>query len=815
MEDGGLGRRARVRGRRGGKQGTAGFGATLRTMRDARGLSQRDLAHRLDISASFLSLLEGGQRRPAREHIAAIAHALQLAPDEEQRLLAAAGFEVNDLGSAVERVVELIAEQTSLDDFDSRFVLADLNAIAQGWLDAVSNIRFLRAGKFSEAANAYDALIQHREYSPTLLAYLQNRRVDALLRLGELDTAKIITLQVAKTMNELPANWTPALRAEIVASEGLLALREGNYVTAKSKLEASKSQYAKLLPDASTAEDLVYQGFGRSYKRLAQLAMFQGDATEALSSCVAAEAYLARAPESQERELWLRRTRELKGWAYSQLGTHADIQKAVEIHEEAREASEAAGDIYGAIMGWLYIADDVRRGIQLTIDETPPLPEDRLTDLAARRDWLRAAVKPVAADIERAEDAYRAALQGIEAAHDQLMEGRCLSSLANLLRYRASLAETEADARPIYEQAQQCLDRALAIDKDMGQGRRVPDIYATVANLAWDQAAWDRNELTRAARHVELALTALDSPSITSSDASARRLRAKLHDDQDALRRIIEEVLAPSDRDREWRAGGDSRSIPLADKWRDVTAQLVERIQRSIGQRGIGPHSLSDKSEAWLDAILQVEKMPGTRVLAQNKFSVSLSLLLPAGSHAGCADLYRRRYNAFQDSVKQARTRGDNGANREGRVNRDLCHRATVEEALQTLSLYDMTIEQMRQVLTLMETDHPGYVLESCDHNLPALPLAFMVKNATVLVEAPVELAQRFAGSARLAGAQVGHAVCYLLSDPQLADDLTAIFEQLIDLARRSTSGMASTREWLQELASSAAPTTVGAAGNM
>lgn len=48
-----------------GEQLNEAFGAALRKMREARGLSQEELAHRAKTGQPYISLLEGGKHSPS------------------------------------------------------------------------------------------------------------------------------------------------------------------------------------------------------------------------------------------------------------------------------------------------------------------------------------------------------------------------------------------------------------------------------------------------------------------------------------------------------------------------------------------------------------------------------------------------------------------------------------------------------------------------------------------------------------------------------------------------------------------------------
>lgn len=72
--------------------GTTAFGQLLREWRNARRLSQQNLALTADVSARHLSCLETGKARPGRETVARLADALEVPLRERNTLLLAAGF---------------------------------------------------------------------------------------------------------------------------------------------------------------------------------------------------------------------------------------------------------------------------------------------------------------------------------------------------------------------------------------------------------------------------------------------------------------------------------------------------------------------------------------------------------------------------------------------------------------------------------------------------------------------------------------------------------------------------------------------------
>ena len=64
------------------------FGATVRGLRRARGLSQRDLAQKAGLSYVYLNHLERGYRSPSLQAVIRIAEGLELRPSTLVRRVA-------------------------------------------------------------------------------------------------------------------------------------------------------------------------------------------------------------------------------------------------------------------------------------------------------------------------------------------------------------------------------------------------------------------------------------------------------------------------------------------------------------------------------------------------------------------------------------------------------------------------------------------------------------------------------------------------------------------------------------------------------
>lgn len=61
---------------------TASFGPVLRSQRNQKGLSQEELAHRVGLDRTYISLLERGLRQPTLGTIVKISSALEMPPED-------------------------------------------------------------------------------------------------------------------------------------------------------------------------------------------------------------------------------------------------------------------------------------------------------------------------------------------------------------------------------------------------------------------------------------------------------------------------------------------------------------------------------------------------------------------------------------------------------------------------------------------------------------------------------------------------------------------------------------------------------------
>ncbi|NNB91246.1 helix-turn-helix domain-containing protein [Corallococcus exiguus] len=96
-----------------------GLARRIRTLRERRGLTQEDFAARCDISVSFVSLLERGERNPSYDTLLQVAAALELPLGELFRL-----EDAEDAGA--HRLVEWVRlKKLGRDDVDRLMAVAE------------------------------------------------------------------------------------------------------------------------------------------------------------------------------------------------------------------------------------------------------------------------------------------------------------------------------------------------------------------------------------------------------------------------------------------------------------------------------------------------------------------------------------------------------------------------------------------------------------------------------------------------------------------------------------------------------------------
>ncbi len=758
------------------------FGRMLAALREKRQLSQLTLAQRLGRSTSLISLLESGKRSPTRELVSDLVRALDLPHEETLQLLGAAGFSEDELTNALQQVVEIICKQTTVDVVGKSLLKDDLASVAEAWKQLFEGTKELRTGNLPAAEAIFLMMEARPQYSPTLVVYLKLSQADRLMQAGRLSAARNLIHEALRLMEQWPEDWASTLRAEVIAIRGMLALRTGRYETAKEFITESMSLYIKLLYRGTRYESIAALGLAKSYKRLAQLALLEGDPDQALAYCAAAESHLQQAKkESTTAPQWLRRTRELKAWAYSKLN---NPQEAIRLHTQALEDCRRAGDEYGVIKNTLYLGDDYRRLLDVLIGKAGGY--DVLTPEERRRIVKESLVGEAATWLEKAEAYYREAREGCIRVHDDLLRGRCMSGLGGILRLKGTRDQNEAD----HTEAFRSLQEALLLEREIGLERRLPGIYEALAKLCWDQGRF-----VTARRYYQMALDALDSPLVSSADPASKRQRQR-------IRRLLQ-VLAVDALPQE--AEEDNHMLlGTAPAWQNTCQNLIQVVRRAISEckPGFIGH---DQEIDWLNQMLWLEQeqspadqLQGPRLLAQNQLSASLTLSLPAGFPTNGATAHEQRNKAFLQQVQLASNPASQGPYE------DLCCRDTIERGLQNRDTRTLYHKQVKEAHALLDR-YQGYRLHS---GLYELPLAFAVRGNRTLVEIPEALIAGFRAAQISTISDPTRYACYRFDDAALAQRLSSIFHDLVKVAEESVRLRGSTKEWLRHLISEEPPLT-------
>ncbi len=807
------------------------FGDALTSLRKARSMSQSDLARAIQRSTTLVSMLETGQRRPARDLIDELARALGLESDGDVRrnLIRLAGYESSEIPDILARLVEAIAEQAPLGESGKALASADLKARVGDWLDYFKIRALFDRGSFNEAVTRYQQALARQHDSAVLEICLHMGLAETLVQHGEfLEADKQITaardnFKFGRTTSGTPG-WTSTLNAETLAVQGLVALHTGNYALARSLLEQSITIYQKALTNVVTAgadvtsgvRDAAFIGIGSSYKRLAQVALLRGEPEDALTLCLTAEAYLQRADNTSERRHWLLRTYEQLAWAYSKLG---DFDLAIERRMQTRRELERDRDTYGKARNSLYLGDDYLREVKKRVsaalsasvnaesstesstESSAATADETCPDAEARKRAMRQAVRQVLRSddalvwLDRAEAFYREARPALERTGQDALLGRLLANLGMTLRYKAIRDEDDPDgarpggseARPdekrnekrkqieeIRSEALELLASALTHEKQIGHPRRLPGIYETLAGLLMDMG----NESV--ARFYYLAgldiLGAADArPADSAASVQVERLRAGLAvatrsgDVSDAISPTVPASVAlPALR---------FTTSDYQEAWADLCKRLCGTVERYGSQTsakgGVTLITFSNRSDEWGRHLLEFEQEPGGRILLQNRISTSLALKLPGGLSPSGAQNHQMRHQVFKASVQLAHSSASEPA-------QDICCRRTVEASVANPESADQAHEEITNALDFMQRYRAGYRLDAAPYEAP---LGVAAKGDHILIEASAAQSHLFHISPHEeALRRPGSMICVEFHNTAFADALQSVFHAFVDL---------------------------------
>ncbi len=592
------------------------FGALLRDFRLRKNVSQITLATELRRSSSFVSLLESGNRAPSKEVIEEIGTILVLLPSEIDRLFLAAGYAVDDTGRAVQELSDSVTpEHLRLTPQHVMFA-SDVQDLADYWKQMFAAIELFNAADFAQAKSEFEKLLSHYRQRSVLGSIAASiHYAKTLIHCGNLSDASTALngaqkeIDAAQAASGVTPPWLeePALRGELVATHAEIALRHGNYPLAKELTTRSFSMYQQAFMKQSQA---TLFGLGMSNKRLAQVALFQGEARDAINFCKNAESYFKQILPSSLADLWIARVGELHAWALTQLRRFDDALKQRNRNRQTYERLHAP---FQLAKNALFMADDYRKRFEDLLKQRDTTV---FVSPKARAEHIRTTLNAVESDLQEADTLYQFALQELRVRDAQILIGRCQRGLGIIRRFRAVFQRAPDEMR---EEAMELLRNAYATDAASGQKRRLPGIYEVLAEIAWDQ-----DHLQEAGDHYYAAMTIVEQLLQESGDLSLKIHHAHF---VEMLALLREREIVPT-------ASGEESVRQILPQWSTQIRAMKEILYKALLLGGGRTRFItnSERDEKWLQTINETEMRPGSRRLLQNALSSSLTTKLPEGS---------------------------------------------------------------------------------------------------------------------------------------------------------------------------------------
>lgn len=781
------------------------FGQTLHNYRIRSGLSQSQLAEKIDRSIATVSLLETGARRPTSDFVELIAGALGFAHGSEERsaLQRAAGFKTDELSGLVRRLTDSVAERFQIGESQRLALAADMSAVANGWVDFFTSQNNFNQGLFGEVADYCETTRALKYLSPTLQTHVLILQASAVTHLGNGEVAEQLAETAANNAETglVAPDAAPTVQAEVESLRGLIAAEQGKMTHGEALLNKAITRFQNLLrarkPPAgdgvSVSDRIAYTGIGSSYKRLAQIALLRGMPEQAFTYCLTAESYLNRAGQTVEAVRWARRTRELKAWAYSRL---EDYEVALNMREETRQELSRAKDTYGLARNWLYTGNDYLSWIKSIIrsvvanrvvsQKTPVAEADQATsesELAAafrvRVQATREALQreDVAQYLDSAEKLYADALAHLDSHGPQTLRALCMINLASILRFKALRNHSDGAA---FTDAQALLVSALSLETRISYPPRIAAVYEALGNLYCD-----RDDLASAHSYYARGLEVLDNYTGVSRDPAVVKQRDRIY----TTAREVEAQIKQNDANTRASTYGPVNPADelqkLGNQLTDLASQLVLYLAKPE------PIEFTNRADDWCKIIFDLEQRPGGRRILQRGLSDSLAQGVLAGVTPEGAAWHGRRFAALKVAIESA----SDVYNR----NEDYCCRAAVQADLAAASTAVLTLPQIEQALEWMTKFSNGYMLHSGEFEPP---LAFYVKGPDILFEIPRTLAKRFI-NVEGESLSAGTTLCYAIRSESGADDLRQLFDEYVRVARKrreQVGVMDSTEAWLKRL---------------
>ncbi|MCS6902713.1 MAG: helix-turn-helix domain-containing protein [Candidatus Bipolaricaulota bacterium] len=224
------------------------LGRLLREHRERAHLTRAQLARRARISASFVTYLEQGLRRPSATMITRIAQALGLRPDQQRELLQSAGYASSEEIAQASGIQGILGEIAALSPPEREELIAEIHRLLGRWQE-------LRAKRLRKVVIPV-AGWQPRLLSPSQLGQMLRPALEEIATAGLKEAILVLAPGRPTPQIELPKD----LKVRQIVQEPQLGL--GHAIVITQGLVGDEP-FAILLPD-----DILLEDRARSLRRM-------------------------------------------------------------------------------------------------------------------------------------------------------------------------------------------------------------------------------------------------------------------------------------------------------------------------------------------------------------------------------------------------------------------------------------------------------------------------------------------------------------------------------------------------------------------
>jgi len=752
----------------------------MRAIRDRIGLTQKQLADRMDKSVSYVSLLESNQRPPTERVLSNIRNAVALTPFEEAAL--AEFVQLPDpITQLVQHAVSRLCVPTHANELQQWVVHEDLLRILNAYSTLLQAHQAVAENNFQLARERFEKLLADpnaQALPATLRASAGLGLADVSLKQGKPMLAQETLNATCELMNGALSGTVQPLHAEAEAFQGMLNLRAGDYQTATNHMTKALQMYDAVAGTTGHHNSAVAVGRTKSYNRLALLALLRGDPSSAQSYCTSALAALREVSPDENDLTHPSRLRilALQAWTFAEESDFRDFNEAARLRALALDAYTLAEDAYGVAKTWLYIGDDTRLEIQAAIEEGEMLSG------VARLDYFKTRLRTSHLEslVSKAIDAYRHAIAGFDRLGEALLLSRATRGLGDMRRYIALRDPEQSDAE--FRESQALLQRALDLEKKANQQRRESGTLESLAKLEWDQG-----HFAVARDRFSDAIALLRSTAVQEDAAAIRKLRRCMRYRQVVNKELNAQANLPSTQ---------LGFTPLSATWQDLCQRLAGAVADAIARSKVRPESSSSLMVGWTQRLYDLDAVPGQRLVAQSALSTSHELkplkgrrpALSSDELAKASNLHIARYYACETRLRQAELSPSHSD-----AYFDICMRHEV-----AVGVREDTHARKRasEALRRLREYPNGYHLLVVEE---PMPIHFFLKGDVALIELTFqasELDQRLKEFCQEPEAEV----CFAFDDLVLIQALHEVFDEMKALAEMQGGTVAETIEWLTKL---------------